>query len=447
MDIELAYVPRPRERWRQRIDLGLKRPGRREAAQATRSPCRGSNHRQIQRGLSGDGSGGVIARAVADALEDVALDPESVEVFARLLHALDAAGSAVVRNYDTVRTVALIAEVQDVWCTTRCHGPLRLTDDSAIGQAVALVPAIVARYPAPQCLIDAFTCNLPPMAPLRRAYALIGAGRNPRREGVELPMPLTNAMIGRLNHLPREMGIGRALRAAQAIELGIEEPWLGFVLDTRLVWFQQDEAFWSRFMEWLAANQAACEPEWIPDIVNYVAEVRFGEPDGADGDVDVGWPVVERRAGYEMAGRSVRAVWGAARRLALARQHAASRDPNVPTHWDACGVPAWAAYCGRWRVTELTTARELAAEGEVMRNCVGDYVEKAARRSCAIFSLQHHRGGTWRPAVTIEVNPSTMEIVQAAAACNSMPTGVDRVRMRTWARVAGLSLHADLFDL
>ena len=61
-----------------------------------------------------------------------------------------------------------------------------------------------------------------------------------------------------------------------------------------------------------------------------------------------------------------------------------------------------------FRFVQLKTADELVYEGTVMHHCVGSYADKCADGRSIIFSMRKDD----RSYVTIEVSPTTYEIVQ-----------------------------------
>lgn len=69
------------------------------------------------------------------------------------------------------------------------------------------------------------------------------------------------------------------------------------------------------------------------------------------------------------------------------------------------------------RFVRLTTASALTREGQLMRNCVGSYATRVAKRNCVIYSL---RDSGNRPHATIEIVRGTVQQVQGVG--NSVPS-------------------------
>lgn len=92
-----------------------------------------------------------------------------------------------------------------------------------------------------------------------------------------------------------------------------------------------------------------------------------------------------------------------------------------------------------WRFHQITTGKELAAEGSAMRHCVYGYKAKCADGRCSIWSLTYNDGE--RPEsrrLTLEVNENG-SIVQKRGLANRLPRPEENHVVREWAKEIGFS--------
>lgn len=87
------------------------------------------------------------------------------------------------------------------------------------------------------------------------------------------------------------------------------------------------------------------------------------------------------------------------------------------------------------KITELTSGREIHAEGKLMRHCVYSYVARCQGQQTAIFSLQYKQNHKvdWKSGGTIEVNLKMGQIVQFKAKYNAKPEPLAEFHLRKWA--------------
>ena len=83
-----------------------------------------------------------------------------------------------------------------------------------------------------------------------------------------------------------------------------------------------------------------------------------------------------------------------------------------------------------WSFRELTSGRQLLQEGREMHHCVQSYTERCSTGLDSIFSLSLNA----RRCLTIQVNPTRKNIVQARGACNRRPTPEEDLVLGAWQR-------------
>ena len=76
----------------------------------------------------------------------------------------------------------------------------------------------------------------------------------------------------------------------------------------------------------------------------------------------------------------------------------------------------------RWTIRELTTVRDLQAEGKAMSHCVASYVRSCRAGSKSVWSLQAaNEEGASRRVMTICVKKTTRMVDQARGKSNAHP--------------------------
>jgi hypothetical protein len=123
--------------------------------------------------------------------------------------------------------------------------------------------------------------------------------------------------------------------------------------------------------------------------------------------------------------RGLRAVLE--RSLAYQRQleSPGARYRWLPRGWD--WKPADPALDG-WCFVELTSGDALFREGQAMRHCVAGYAGRCASGFSAIVSARFHDARR----LTLEVNPTTGQVMQARGVCNRHPNGEEQRAVRRW---------------
>lgn len=89
-----------------------------------------------------------------------------------------------------------------------------------------------------------------------------------------------------------------------------------------------------------------------------------------------------------------------------------------------------------WTVTEILTAKELAAEGRALHHCVYSYARSISAKHTSIWSLK----GNGERVTTIEVTNTGNKIVQYRGNYNAMPKAREFQIMQAWAGENGLTI-------
>lgn len=112
------------------------------------------------------------------------------------------------------------------------------------------------------------------------------------------------------------------------------------------------------------------------------------------------------------------------------RYHREQHHPYYYHNWDSHGWD-WVLndpLGGRWDFTELTSGEQLFHEGEAMRHCVSRYSRHCVAGNSSIVLLSHNGSR----CLTIEINPISMQLVQARGACNREASPKESEAISVW---------------
>ena len=301
--------------------------------------------------------------------------------------------------------------VEALECIARHYaGWLRLpeawqpTTRNTYRQFSSLVRHLFAKYEVPAFMDAVWFAGGGREADRRRDWFLhLGLGNNIRT--ADLPLPYTKKMAHHFMRAPSHLSVEAALRWGQVLGLGGSERTANAVLTTSLVRDFRHDEFWTGVLRWFIAHPML-DPVHFGPIVDFVRHRKFGTENvlSEDGTVD-------RRPldpTFTMKGRTPQALL----RRVDEWHRELGKDSRVPdVTWEPSGI-GWLIQRERdpdtdavrlWTIRELTSQRELAAEGRHLRHCVATYGESCRQRCCSIWSLGVHLGERRKRMVTIEV--------------------------------------------
>lgn len=172
------------------------------------------------------------------------------------------------------------------------------------------------------------------------------------------------------------------------------------------------EIFWQEMVRWLITHADAMTDE-ESDLILSWAMHEYTEAVRQDGQ------------SFSWKGRRVRTV--------LERSIQYRRQVECPWSsykWNGHGWDwAWdQASRGMWSFVELTSGRDLVEEGQAMSHCVASYAGRCASGHSAIVSMRYNNSRR----ITVEMNPTTRQIVQARGACNRNVNTEEREVLSLW---------------
>ncbi len=170
--------------------------------------------------------------------------------------------------------------------------------------------------------------------------------------------------------------------------------------------------FWDETVRWVIAQRDALTDDDCDAVLQwamheYTEIHRYADPP------------------FSLSGRTVRAALERTRayQLSIGDQRASYSWQGHNWDWtldDPSGEP--------WRFVELTSSEALFAEGQALHHCVASYAARCVGGYSAIVSVR--RGET--RYVTVEICPSTKQIVQAKGTCNRSANGQEYRTISSW---------------
>ena len=307
-----------------------------------------------------------------------------------------------------------------------------------ITQFRSLCDHLFAQYPVPQFLYSVFMSGsqdaypdadpFQPRAPaahkLEQVVVHLARGGSLYKmvQDGTLTVPLTRQMCHRFLQSPADMAFIPALRRAQC---NVRQAQLDIFLATpvgQTLGSRTEETFWASFLLWLEANPMLA-PREIRPLMDYIVFRRRGEPD------------------FSMKGRGANALlraieeWHGDMAKVKALKGAAYKPSGFQEGtWKEKGqydVPLL------WRVQEILSAKDLAAEGRALGHCVYSYGYSIESGRVSIWSMTCNDSR----AVTIEVNHQARSIIQVRGKFNRVENNAEFRILRKWAELNNLSIR------
>ena len=184
----------------------------------------------------------------------------------------------------------------------------------------------------------------------------------------------------------------------------------------------QDDAFVARLIEFLARFEGRIPYSQIRPLLDFLHDCR------------------QRRRDFSLKGRTPEAL--------IRQMHAWHEELALNTQltqlnaqWEPVpvnGLDYSDKEKRRFRIVQLTTAKELVEEGKALRHCVAGYAGRAAKGQCSIWSmrLENPDSGAFERMVTIELSRKR-HIVQVRGLQNSLPDSLAIKILQIWQKETG----------
>lgn len=229
-----------------------------------------------------------------------------------------------------------------------------------------------------------------------------------------LPIRVPRRTAACFAEAPDSYEILEALRFAQVLVLGGDRRVADGVRRTRLVREFEDDTFWTQVIRFFIENPLL-NPGQYTELVDFIHARR------------------EQQPGFSMRGRKLKKL----------------RQQVMEWHWElirSSAIDDWtwdpSGFEGldepEWRIRELTTGKDLSAEGCLMQHCVASYASACKSGKCSIWSLEHITESGPEPSLTIEVENADRVVRQARGRMNRDPNPAEIAPVRRWAVAQGL---------
>lgn len=263
-----------------------------------------------------------------------------------------------------------------------------------------LIDHCFATYPTPLFLISSFYES---SLKYQLWYVQLGAGKSVKTlQG--LPSGFTSKMMHEFRNTPKEFSVTQAIIRAQALGFGASQQVAVALTRSRLTEIEGNQTFWETVIQFFA-NQKLLAHLDLYKILEYL-EVS-----------------IQRDRLFTMKGRTLEALQSQAQEWHLEMQK--MRDQANYVSWFPSGVKEMQLQTVKngktitYIAKELLTSDELYQEGYDMSHCVADYIDDCYAGETSIFSLRRQEGDTIKKLATIEIDPSTLEVLQAEGKCNT----------------------------
>ncbi len=302
-------------------------------------------------------------------------------------------------------------------------------------QFSSLARHLVAHFPVPDFMDEAWLDTAPGTRRLRDWFVHIGLGKNIRT--AKTPIPMTKMMAHHFLEAPGSFGVLGAIRWGQVRALGGDRRLTEALLGSRLGTVFAHDAFWATVIRFLAANPML-DRRHIGPIIDYIFDQRFESLHVVreDGETEEFPPP---QPNLSMRGRSATSLLAAVDRWHGELGKRAKVSGRVFKKSGVLGLQL-ADKDGKptWRIRELLSPSELALEGRIQKHCVVTYAASCEAGECSIWTMEKKDDVGFEKHQTIEVRRRT--IVQCRGRLNRLPSRGEFNILETWARLAGLSI-------
>jgi hypothetical protein len=304
-------------------------------------------------------------------------------------------------------------------------------------QFSSLVRHLLARYPVPAFMDQAWFRAEPGAERYREWFAQLGAGKNIRT--LETPIPMSKLMAHHFLSAPDDYSIEAAIRWGQVHALGGGSRLTGALLGTRIGQDFANDEFWTSVIRFFVANPML-DRRHVGPVVDYLHAQKFEvrEVMVGPGRVEVQLPP---QPGLTMRGRTAETLLAQVERWHRELGRVSVADQ---LYFRRSGIKELALKAGKdgeseWRIRELLSGAELLAEGRVMKHCVASYAHSCADGRCSIWAMELITEAGKEKRQTIEVTRDRM-IVQCRGKQNRLPSAAELDVVKKWAGMAGLIL-------
>lgn len=282
-----------------------------------------------------------------------------------------------------------------------------------------LIDHCFAKYPTPTFLVSSF---YEPSLRYQLWYVQLGSGKSVKTLK-SLPEKFTSKMMHEFRNTPKGFSVSQAIIRAQALGFGASQQYAEDLTRSRLSQVEGNALFWVSVIQFFA-NQKPITHLILCNLLEFL-EAR-----------------IQRDRLFTMKGRTLEALLSQAQEWYLEMQK--MRNKANYLSWLPSGVKEMhleiikegktVSYVAK----ELLTSEELYQEGCDMNHCVADYIDDCYAKETSIFSLRRQEEGAIKKLATIEINPRTLDILQAEGNCNTPLSPEATEALNHWLDILGV---------
>lgn len=289
---------------------------------------------------------------------------------------------------------------------------------------------LLAKYPVPPFLWSGFfgDSNRRLFIPLIQHVAR-GGSLVEYIKTQNFPVKLTRKLCHEFLKSPSDLSVVPALRRVQIRDLGGDGRLLAAILATPLgtaLGANQEEEFNQGMFAWFA-KQPMLDPQQIAPMIDYIRFCR------------------NQDLAYSLKGRTALTVMRGMEAWHAETARAGVRGYKGAAVFKPSGFPSAEYDFSRgddhveiWRIAEILTAKDLAAEGKRQNHCVFSYTRQIEQGTCSIWTLtkednksRAEHGGIWH-MLTLEVRNDLRSVVQARGRFNRPATAHELNIIQRW---------------
>jgi hypothetical protein len=276
-------------------------------------------------------------------------------------------------------------------------------------------------------------------------FVQIGRGINPRL--LDIPVCLTNRMVGHFLQAPSNYTVEASFRWAQVLGLGGNVCLVEAILGSKLATDFTQEDFWGSVIRWLIANPKL-NTRHVAPLIDYIHHQKFELQNACTvlGETESHF----LQPNFTIKGRTPDSL--------LRQMHEWHKDlrkqpQQIQVSWYETGIDGFdwtegsltAGDLRRWTIREILNRKDLFAEGCAMRHCVASYENSCSSGQSSIWSMGIERNnGRRKRVLTVEVAVRRKVICQVRGKTNRLPTAKEIEILRRWAVQEGLTLDASV---
>lgn len=300
----------------------------------------------------------------------------------------------------------------------------------------SLIDYLMVTYPPPSFMYRIFYkirahTSREDMDNFGRLFKYLANGGSLRKVvGTELmPVPLTKKMCHEFMNLPSHTAnVVAGVRTVQVKIYDGSPSLCDAIIRSSLGTFKRDEEFWATVIQWFC-NQTMLDNQRIGPLVDYIQHCR------------------NENHNFSMKGRSPLALirnmeeWhGILHRLKGSPMDVYEESGLLGGTWITKKIDRQTGFELKhtWTFKELTSAKELTAEGRAMRHCVYSYSRSVGEGRTSIWSVRKDN----ERVLTIEVDNHLETIRQVRGFGNRLASKEEASIIRKWAAKNQLGISA-----